>query len=876
MMKENFFILFFILLSNNIIYGQTRPDLIIVDYTSYNKPLKVVLQDLSSITKVNLVYADTKLPMDNPIKVQAKSQTLGSILNYILNPLSYKYKLIGNQLVIIKQGSVLDQDFILSGYIKDKLSSEPLIGANIFNIDKSKGTSSNEQGFFTLKLPSETQRLVITYLGYSSQSIDITLTKDSTAMFFLQPDLKLNEVLITDKKADLDQEQTINKQKVNVEILRNSNNFGGETDLFRYLSTLPGVSSAADGISGINVRGSGADNNLILLDGTPMYNTGHGLGIFSTINTSIIKNADFYKGNMPARYSGRLASVLDLHTKQGNSKKISGEASISLIAFKTSLEGPISKDKGSFLISYRRTFVDIWLKEITQWLNRELDRNGEANYFFSDIYAKANYQLSARHKIDLSYFRSKDNFLNSNQRSGDGFLLDQTENNVEWGNDLSAFKLTSVLTNKLFGRCIIYQTSYDQNSFRYNAYNNINTPNTLDYIDAYLFKSNIKEKSIKYELDWLPSVSHFVKGGIAVTDRSFSPKVLDADEKSLPENLDKVTPLHLDTLGQNASIKSMEYNLYIEDDIRFSQNSHINIGINYAFFNDATYNFKAFQPRFSFYTGSETTAFKVGIGRTIQYLHLVSSSGLGLYNDVWLPSQNKVPPQSAWLADITFKVKTKSGFQIGAEAYYKILENLSNFQEGKTTNISEGVDWESELAIGNGKAYGFEFYIEKSIGKFIGNISYTYSKSKRDFELLNKGNTFPFTYNREHSVKANLIYKISAFSEFTASWNGLSGTYYSKPLSYTFDTENGPEIIFTDRNNAQFDPYYRLDIGFALYNTYKWGGRTKLFMGIYNVLNNKNFFYADIERDSVDINKFSLQYYRLLPFMPSISFSVVW
>ena len=864
-----------IVLAPFVLRSQVRSDLIPVTYICYNKPLKIVLQDLTDLTKINIVYSDTKLPTNKLIQVNAKNQPIGAVLNYILNPLHYKYKIIANQLVIVKIGSAADKEFTLSGYIKDKNSNEPLIGANIYEIEKKYGTNTNEQGFFTLKMPSETQRLVITYLGYKSENFDITLLRDSTLNVYLVSDLKLNEVLITDKSIELEKEYVINKQAVNVELLRNSNSLGGESDLFRYLASVPGVTSAADGIGGINVRGSSADNNLILLDGAPLYNIGHGLGIFSTVNPNIIKRADFYKGSMPARYSGRLASVLDLHTRQGNSNKISGEAAFSLISFKASLEGPIVKEKGSFMVSYRRTFIDIWLKEISRWLNNELDRSGESNYFFSDIYAKANYQLTSKHKAEISFFRSRDEFTNLVEKDKDGILLDLKENNINWGNDLMSLKFTSEWGKNLFGKLLLYQSLYDQNSFKYSAYNNINTTTPLDYINAYLFTSKVQERAGKYEFDWLPSKKQYVKMGISYTSRVFSPKVLEANEKDLPANIDMVTSIDLDTLGVNANIKSHELNVYIEDDIKVTDGFRANIGVNYANFMDSLFSYNAIQPRLGLLFGSDKTALKFGFGKTIQYLHLISSSGLGLYNDVWLPSQKKMSPQSAWIGDASFTFKTNSGYKFGIEFYYKWMHDLSNFPEGKTTKIEDGVDWVSEIVSGKGKAYGAEVFLEKNIGKLIGSVSYTYSKSRREFELLNNGHEYPFTYNRDHSIKTNLVFKISQFSEFTASWNWLSGTFYSKPLSYTTLGPSGPIVIFTEKNNTRFDPYQRLDLGFVIYNSFRWGS-SKLFLGAYNVINNKNYFYADIERDNTDLNKFTLQYFRLLPLIPSISFSIAW
>ena len=279
------------------------------------------------------------------------------------------------------------------GYIRDKVSGEFLIGANIFLHDKSGGTITNDNGFFSFPVKKQEHRIHFSYLGYRSEIRDIFALKDTFVNISLHPDGLLNEIVIMDDLLEEEHEQTASQQNMHIDKIRSSNHLGGEADLFRYMATQPGVSAAAEGIGGLNVRGGSADQNLVLLDGVPVYNIGHAMGIFSVFRANAIKNVSFYKGGIPSRYAGRLSSVIDVHTKDGNINKLSGDATLSTIAFKGTLEGPVFKDKGSFLVSYRRTFIDVWIKEFTKFQNKGKDRIGSDNYFFSDMNTKLNFRL---------------------------------------------------------------------------------------------------------------------------------------------------------------------------------------------------------------------------------------------------------------------------------------------------------------------------------------------------------------------------------------------------------------------------------------------------------------------------------------------------
>ena len=299
----------------------------------------------------------------------------------------------------------------------------------------------------------------------------------------------------------------------------------------------------------------------------------------------------------------------------------------------------------------------------------------------------------------------------------------------------------------------------------------------------------------------------------------------------------------------------------------------VNLGINYSLVlseNDKKYS--SIQPRFAFLADGENLHFKIGASKMQQYIHLLSNSGLGLPADVWLPSSDILAPQESWNFNTSFGYRLNSGVRFGADVYYKSFKNITSFKEGSSIDISAGNDWETEVPVGKGNAYGFETYFEKVFGKTLFNINYTYSVSDRLFSDLNNGSVFPFHLNRNHSFKCSFNYRLTQFTEFLVNWTYQSGNYYSRPLNVTFNTSK-PTVIFPEKNNATFAPYHRLDAGFSLYNHYKWG-RTKLFIGVYNAYNRNNPFYTDLVRDIKNNGKFEFRQFSLITVLPTISYSI--
>jgi hypothetical protein len=865
-----FFGLFIIL--SEIQAQQVRPDEVIVNYTCYKRPMKLVLQELRDVSKVNITYSESKMPITKLVSITAKQEKLGSVLQVILDDFGFTYQIVGNQLVLLKADNKnVTGDVKIYGYIKDKHSGENLIGANIFLFDKSRGTNTNENGFYSLQVSKDNQRIHFSYLGYKALIKDIYSLKDTMMNISLEPDGLLNEIIILDDLLEEEQEQPSSHQSLHIDKIQASTHLAGEPDVFRYISSLPGVNTASDGIGGLNIRGGSSDQNLVLLDGIPLYNASHALGIFSVFNSNAIKNTTVYKGGIPARYSGRLSSIIDIHTKDGNVNKWSGEATLSTIAFKTSIEGPIIKEKGSMIFSYRRTFMDVWIKELTKFQNKGKNKEGSANYFFHDFNFKIGFKVGKSNTISAQILRSLDDFKND-ESTPIGQLREVTNRSLFWNNQLYSFKFNSQIGKDLFSKFTIYRTGYSFDSFKNSLFDIKQNNDTTAIFDASLYISSITETGAMQEFDYLLSPVHTIKAGVQYHHRIFGPGLKTVNEKDFNPPVSIVTK---DLLKDNlnlADIKGGEINFFAEDLIKLGDGVSVNAGLNYSMMTGG-YKANSVEPRLAFLAESEQVHFKVGVSKMHQFMHLLSNNGLGFPNDIWLPVTNVLPAQKSWIFNAAFGMRYNSGFRYGAEVYYKIFDNITSFREGAGQEINGIIDRQAEIPIGKGNAYGLETYFEKVTGKTLFNINYTYSISDRLFDDLNLGRDFPYGLNRNHSLKTSFTYRLSEFSEFLINWSYMSGNYYSRPINVTIDIDGRPVVIFEEKNNQRFPPFHRMDVGFSFYNIYKWG-KAKFFIGLYNAYNRNNPFYTELVRNKTDNSRFEFKQFSLLPLLPSLSYSI--
>lgn len=858
--------------------GQTvLPDEVVISYQCNGKALKKVLKDLSEISKVSIVYSENKIPSEAPVTVNASKEKLGDVLTVILKKFDFKYQLVGNQLVVVKLNlENLENEYIISGYIRDAASKEYLISAAAYLADGVKGTYTNEYGFFSLKLPRETNRVHFSYLGYKTHTIELYLDKNTNVEIFLTPEqLVLNEVLVSENQENYAMETPADQQMLGINKINKGNHLMGESDAFRYISMLPGVNTGADGVGGLNIRGGSYDQNLVLLDGVPLYNTGHALGIFSVFNASSVKNVNLVKGAFPARYGGRLSSVVDVQTKDGNMEKTSGEASMSLISLKAGIEGPIIKNKLSYHISVRRTFLDIWLGQLARFIGQEAGTNSAANYYFYDLNGKINWQINPKNRFIVNAYTGRDRFTSQSEFREEN-IYDFNGSELGWGNQMFSARWSSQWNANTFSKFTAYTTSYNVQSYKNYSFFYRSANDTLQDFWGFLFDSSIRETGTKFEIDWIPAPSHYVKFGTGYFYRQFAPGTFHADQQRTPELVNRTISMSL--LQEKISFVNSgfaEWQTYLEDDWVVNEYINIQAGVHGSLlqFGNGAKPYLSLQPRFAFMASNDPLVFKLGLSNMMQYVHLLSNSGLGLPTDIWVGAGENLAPQTSWIYNASLAYKIRKGIQVGLDVYYKNFRDLTHFNEGEPVEINPANEWINKIPVGKGEAYGAELYFEKSSGKTQILASYTYSVSNRIFDDLNVGRTFPFAFNREHNIKCNVYRKLSDFAEFSMNWTFASGNHYSRPDNVIVDVNGKIVLVYPEKNNAQFDAYHRLDIGFGFFNKFSWG-KTRLFLGLYNVYNRRNYFYTDIARNRRNPNIFEINNYSLLPLTPNISYTV--
>lgn len=863
----------------SISIAQTLPDEVLVTYACANKSLPLVLDELSNKTNVNIVYSANRLPKNKTVTIQATNEELGSLLLVILTDDGYRYKIVGDQIVIVRDDYLDADDYItLSGYVQDSVSGERLVYANVYLLDNTKGTESNEYGFFSFTLPKGQQRVYFSYLGYEQEALDFRLKEDTTLIIEMVPDVQLNEIVIL-KGDEVEADQnTSTESRMSYDELQSMTSLGGEADVTRMANMLPGVSSGADGFGGLNVRGGSADQNLILLDGVPVYNVGHALGIFSIFNSNVIKSASLIKGGFPARYGGRLSSVLDIKTREGSTKRTEGSVSISAIAIKASLEGPIGSGGSSYLLSARRTFVDPWIKAATEYQNNLNGDDGFSNYYFYDLNAKLNFQLGKKHKLLFSTYAGKDDFGNmvTSVTPTPVNEIQLNEINWDWGNRLATIRLNSQLTDKLFSKLSTYYSEYDFSSFDHDRFETVINPDStrLQY-KASTFLSNISDIGLRLDFDYIPRPSHFFKFGGGFINHKFEPGLLSVNQSDNIVTIDeKLLRSDLESLIESPTLEGKEAFGYIEDQLALGYGLMFNFGVHTSYIISEDQSYFNWQPRLAMMIRGETTYFKASASKMNQYLHLISNNGLGIPSEVWLPSTDRLEPQESWIYSATIANHSKSGMHIGFEGFYKTLSALTTFNEGGLLEINQGDNWQNLIPIGEGSAYGVEAFINKVAGKTTWMANYSYTKSKRQFDQLNNGVEFLHKYSLDHNAKLSLRHRLTDNAEFNLNYHISTGSRVTTPTGDIVQNQNGDILIeYTAKNNEQLPSYQRLDIGFSFYNKFKWG-RQKISIGAYNVLNRKNFFYTDIERDQFNVEKFKLDRFSILPIFPALSYSL--
>jgi hypothetical protein len=760
--------------------------------------------------------------------------------------------------------------FTLSGYVKDSLTGETLINATVAVQGKTKGINSNQYGFYSITLEEGNYIFICSYIGYNPTIIDVNLNKDLSYNFDLVSRAKMAEaVIVTAKKRDNNVKTAqMGKFTLPIEQIKAIPAFLGEVDLLKTVQLLPGVRNAGEGSSGIYVRGGGPDQNLILLDDAPVYNTGHLFGFFSIFNSDAIKNVSLIKGGMPAQYGGRLSSVLDISMKEGNNQKFQVDGGIGLIASRVSLQGPIKKDKASFIISARRTYIDA----LTKPFIKKSSQFYGSGYYFYDLNAKVNYKISEKDRVYLSGYFGRDVFDFRNGR--------QSLNvNIPWGNATGTLRWNHVFNKRLFANTTAVYNDYN---FTFNAaQNNF----------AVKLASGIRDISLKQDFDFYPFSNHKFKFGAIYTYHRFTPSVVSGQQDSVV-----FTP-------NNAQVKyAHEAAVYIQDDWELSDKLKVNVGLRYSWFQqtgpfkiyetDANGNrldstvykrgqpvktYGGLEPRLTLrYALDDETSIKTSVTRNLQYIHLVSNAGTTLPTDIWVPSTYKVKPQISWLyAAGLFKNFSNNMYETSVEVYYKNMQNQIEYQEGYTPNTLE--DTENFFTFGKGWSYGAEFFVNKTKGKLTGWVGYTLSWTWRRFPNLNFGDKYPAKYDRRNDLSIVAMYELNKKWKLSATFVYGSGNAATLPQRF-YIIGGVLTQEYSRINEYRLPSYHRLDFSAILTpkrnENRKW--KSEWVFSVYNAYSRQNpyFIYFDQTGSPLDGTlKVQGKQVSLFPIIPAVTWN---
>jgi hypothetical protein len=724
--------------------------------------------------------------------------------------------------------------YTISGYVQDNESGENLIGVSIYDKATFKGTSTNQYGFYSLTLDEGMYEILYSFIGFKTISKNINLNKDIRLNISLDSDAILTEeVIVTGERLDKNVSSSdMSQAKIAVSNIKQIPVILGEVDILKAAQLLPGIQSGGEGNSGLYVRGGGPDQNLILLDEAVVYNAAHLFGFFSVFNADAIKDINIIKGGMPAEYGGRLSSVLDITMKDGNNKKYQADGGIGLLSSRLTLQGPVQKNKSSFIVSGRRTYIDVLSDP---FIGEENAFNG-SGYYFYDLTTKINYRLSDKDRLYLSGYFGRDVFNFANSKNG--FAIQ-----IPWGNATTSLRWNHLFNDKLFMNTSLIFSDY---RFEFNL--------AQQDFELKIF-SGINDWNTKVDFLYQPNQRHTIKFGTNYTYHEFTPGNATGKSGEVVFEPEEIFRQY-----------SNEGALYFSDDFEISDVLKVHAGLRYSSFQHSGYisfrdyikndfsgsddNYRHMEPRLSFrYKLSTSSSIKGAYTQNYQYIHLASTSSVSLPTDLWVPSSKAIEPKFAdQFAFGYFKNLNDNMYETSIEAYYKEMTNLIEYKEGVLPEDNTNSNSDDAFTFGDGDSYGLEFLVKKNKGKTTGWIGYTWSKTTRFFDEVNNGNAFPAKYDRRHDLS------ITATHKYSNKWTFSSVFVYATGNSITLPTERyviGENIYteFTSRNGFRIDPYHRLDIGATYTPKKKRKYQSSWNFSIYNLYSRKNpyFIYFALE-----------------------------
>ncbi|WP_245907053.1 TonB-dependent receptor [Reichenbachiella versicolor] len=787
-------------------------------------------------------------------------------------------KILALAMCLMMSGMAMAQNYTVSGYVKDASNGETLIGASVLIKGTAKGVVTNVYGFYSLTLPAGQYEMEYRYVGFDNKTsmIDLSSGDQRVDIELADGGQKLEEVVIKGEADDVNVTGVqMSVSKLEMKTISKMPAFLGEVDVIKSIQQLPGVSTVGEGASGFNVRGGNVGQNNVLLDEAQVYNSSHMLGFFSVFNPDAVKDVQLYKGGMPARYGGRIASVLDVRMKEGNAKEFHGQGGIGAIFSRLAFEGPIAKDKASFIVAGRRSYIDVLARPFTDVFDDGVALN------FYDFTAKTNWNVNDKNRIYLSGYLGRDNF---------GFGGGQ---GINWGNRTLTLRWNHIFTSRLFMNLTALTSKYDyaltfgtDDDNRFDWASNVTTYDLIPEFTYFLNSNNELTFGGNFSmLDFEPAIVTGVTNGVVID-------LTQGDRRTLQ------SALHLDNNHKINSKLDLRYGL------RFSMFQLLGSGKKYIYSEDGEpgvrkelldevdvssgdiiANYNTIEPRFAAkYELNSSNSIKASYDKNAQYIHLISNTAASTPFDVWMPSSNNIEPQIGHQAAVGwFKNFNNNSIEFSAETYYRWTKNQIDYIDGADLLINERL--EGDILAGDGRAYGIETVLRKNTGKLTGWVSYTIARTELQVDGINENNWYPTRFDQTHSVKVASFYDLTERLSLSANFTFLTGTPISVPTTKSY-VQGYPIYVVDGRNNFRLPVYHRLDVAATLKNKkYKSNGELKKWQSywvfsVYNLYANRNpfsiTFIADPDAEfepGKPVNTQALQTSILGSLVPSISYN---
>jgi hypothetical protein len=812
------------------------------------------LEDISKQTGVIFSYSSQYVDVARQAKVSPASDKVGLVLADIFSGEPVSFREQGNKILIVYEGTSADtiRSYVVNGFVKEEGSGEAIIGAAVYVPGTPWGTITNMYGYYTLVLPSKNTRLISSYLGFTADTANLSLVADTRHDVFLKAGTDLKEVKVISTKA---MSQAASFHHIVHNDIKTRAVLLGENDVIKTVQNLPGVQTGSGAGSLVLVRGGDPGQNLHLLDGVPLYNVDHFFGLTSIYNPDAIRSVDFYKGAFPARYGGRTASVIDVSTKDGDMQKWGGQFSMGLLKGGLTVEGPIKKDKASVVLSARRTWIDALWRPFTN----DLELN------FRDLNLKANYIVNNNNRLYLSAYSGRDRFSAFTSNTGGSTI---------WGNSALSMRWNSVLHPKLFMNTMVtYSTfNYVLNDKREMIENGEKT-----LTEGYKGVSGVKDIAFRSVFYWKPGSKHNFETGVQVSAGNFNP----AQVEYFSQNTG------VGTLPEK--VRSNEVIFFVEDQIKLGGKFSLIPGIHFANWFSRQFDYSSIQPRLrSELALSKRHLLYASYAEMAQFLHLITSNTYGLPQDFWVPSSSRIEPEESYISTVGYRYTAGTKLFVNVEAYHKDIRNTTTYDVGKNL-FDNYIKWDDKIIQGRGESYGAEASVRTQLGRFNITSAYTWSKTWRQFAVVNNGERFPYRYDRRHNFRIAALYQPSQKFDLTLNWLYMSGEAITMPdqIYPDFDNNliiNGANTTINSANytysSTKWNDYrlpaiHRLDAGMNFTKMLRRGKMERTWsIGVFNAYARRNVMFVDISYSggSVGEEEFKLKGTSVLQFIPYVGY----